>query len=56
VDFGSAIRVIETRTVSTRLLPSTYRKRIYNVDIIILERYPLSVYVGSNRLARLEDT
>jgi len=54
--FGSTVRVIKAGAISNCSLPRTYRKRIYNIDIIILESYPLGVYVGSNGLFRSEDT
>jgi len=54
--FGLTVGVIEARAVSNYSLPRTHRKRIYNINIIILESYPLGVHVGSNGLFRSEDT
>jgi len=54
--FGSTVRVVEAGAVGNYSLPRTYCKRIYDIDIIILESYPLGVYVGSDGLFRSEDT
>jgi len=54
--FGLTVRVIEAGAISNYSLLRTYRKRIYDIDIIILKSYPLGIYVGSNGLFRSEDT
>ena len=54
--FGSTVRVVEAGAVGNYSLPRTYRKRVYDINIIIFESYPLGVHVGSNGLFRSEDT